>query len=37
MNTPSHTIASSDEFYSDEPILDELFDIDYFYGKSYAN
>jgi hypothetical protein len=35
MKTPSHTIASIVGLYSDEPILEECFDIDSFYGKSY--
>jgi hypothetical protein len=35
MKTPSHTIASIVDLYSDEPILEECFDIDSFYGKSY--
>jgi hypothetical protein len=30
MKTPSHTIANTDE-----PILDECFDLDSFNGKSY--
>ena len=35
MKTPSHTIAYSEDLYSNEPILDECFDVDSFYGKSY--
>ena len=35
INTPSYTIASNDDLYSDEPILDESFDMNAFYGKSY--
>jgi hypothetical protein len=35
MKTPFHTIANSEDLYSDEPILDECFDINYLYGKSY--
>jgi len=35
MNTPSYTIASNDDLYSDEPILDESFDVNAFYGNSY--
>ena len=35
MKTPSYTIASNDDLYSDEPILDESFDVNAFYGKSY--
>ena len=35
MKTPSYTIASNDDIYSDKPILDESFDVDAFYGESY--
>jgi hypothetical protein len=33
MKTPSHTIANSDDLYSDQPILDECFNICSFHGK----
>jgi hypothetical protein len=32
METPSYTIACNDDIYSDEPILDESFDVNAFYG-----
>jgi hypothetical protein len=35
METPSYTIACNDDIYSDEPILDESFDVNAFYGESY--
>ena len=35
MKTPSYTIASNDDLYCDEPILDESFDMHAFFGKSY--
>lgn len=35
METPSYTISSNDDIYSDEPILDESFDVNDFYGESY--
>jgi hypothetical protein len=35
MNIASYTIASHDDFYSNEPILDESFVVNAFYGKSY--
>ena len=35
MKTPSYTIANDDDLYCDEPILDESFDVNAFYGKSY--
>jgi hypothetical protein len=36
MNIASYTITRHDDFfYSDEPILDESFNVNAFYGKSY--
>ena len=35
MKTPSYTIANDDDLYCDDPILDESFDVNAFYGKSY--
>ena len=35
IKTPSYTIASDDDLYCDEPILDESFDVNAFYGTSY--
>jgi hypothetical protein len=35
MKTPSYTIASDDDIYCDELILDEPFDMHDFFGKSY--
>jgi hypothetical protein len=35
MKAPSNTTANSEDVYSSKPILDECFDIIYFYGKSY--
>jgi hypothetical protein len=35
METPSYIIACNDDIYSNEPILDEYFDVNAFYGESY--
>ena len=35
MKTPSYIIANYDDLYCDDPILDESFDVNSFYGKSY--
>ena len=32
MKTPSYTIASNDDLYCDEPLLDESFDMHAFFG-----